>query len=79
MKQPVRKVRRIARRALEGKGNGRSKGKGGRRRLHGRGILAFLASLTGPQHEEMFLGAGRNRSHTSGKRQRAPGKPEGCQ
>eukprot|EP00959_Pyramimonas_sp_CCMP1952_P078723 1645762-Pyramimonas_sp.AAC.1 len=48
MKKPVRKVRRMARRTLEGKGEGRSRGKGKRRRLHGRGILAFLASLTRP-------------------------------
>eukprot|EP00959_Pyramimonas_sp_CCMP1952_P393550 8246167-Pyramimonas_sp.AAC.1 len=54
MKKPVRRARRMARRTLKGKGKGRSKGKGKRRRLHGRGILAFLASLTGPQHEETF-------------------------
>eukprot|EP00959_Pyramimonas_sp_CCMP1952_P093575 1958265-Pyramimonas_sp.AAC.1 len=52
MKKPIRKVRRMVRRTLKGKGKGRSKGKGKRRRLHGRGILAFLASLTGPQYEE---------------------------
>eukprot|EP00959_Pyramimonas_sp_CCMP1952_P122818 2567203-Pyramimonas_sp.AAC.1 len=49
MKKPVRKVRRIARRPPKGKGKGRSKGKGKRRRLYGRGVLAFLASLTEPQ------------------------------
>eukprot|EP00959_Pyramimonas_sp_CCMP1952_P161536 3377907-Pyramimonas_sp.AAC.1 len=30
-------------------------------------MLIFLASLTGPPYEEIFLGAGRNRRHTSGK------------
>eukprot|EP00959_Pyramimonas_sp_CCMP1952_P441742 9248158-Pyramimonas_sp.AAC.1 len=49
-KKPVRRVRRIVRRSLKGKG--RSKGKGKRRRLHGRGTLAFLAPLTGPQLED---------------------------
>eukprot|EP00959_Pyramimonas_sp_CCMP1952_P317988 6654371-Pyramimonas_sp.AAC.1 len=53
MKNPVRRVIRIARRSLKGRGNGRSIGKGERRRLHGRGIPAALASLTGPQYEEM--------------------------
>eukprot|EP00959_Pyramimonas_sp_CCMP1952_P099814 2087043-Pyramimonas_sp.AAC.1 len=67
MKKPVQMVGRIARRSPKGKGKGRSKGKGNRRRLHGRGILAFLASLTGPQHEEMYLGTGRNRGHASGR------------
>eukprot|EP00959_Pyramimonas_sp_CCMP1952_P363122 7603815-Pyramimonas_sp.AAC.1 len=54
MKKPVRKARRILQRALKGKCKGRGKGKGKRRRLHGRGILAFLASLTGPQYEDIF-------------------------
>eukprot|EP00959_Pyramimonas_sp_CCMP1952_P076771 1604345-Pyramimonas_sp.AAC.1 len=54
MKKPVKRVRRMARRTLKGRGKGRSKGKGKRRRLHGRGIPAFLASLTGPQHEDML-------------------------
>eukprot|EP00959_Pyramimonas_sp_CCMP1952_P346982 7267303-Pyramimonas_sp.AAC.1 len=76
MKKPVRRVRRMARRTLKGKGEGRSKGKGERRRLHGRGVLAFLASLTGPQHEEMFLGAGRNRWHASGKGKGRRGNPK---
>eukprot|EP00959_Pyramimonas_sp_CCMP1952_P019434 410591-Pyramimonas_sp.AAC.1 len=67
MKKPIRKVRRTVRRTLKGKGKGRSKGRGECRRLHGRGILAFLASLTGPQYGEMLLGAGRNCMHTSGK------------
>eukprot|EP00959_Pyramimonas_sp_CCMP1952_P101864 2130707-Pyramimonas_sp.AAC.1 len=67
VRKPVRRVRRMARRTLREKGEGRSKGKGKRRRLHGRGVLAFLASLTGPQHEDMFLGAGRNRRHASGE------------
>eukprot|EP00959_Pyramimonas_sp_CCMP1952_P101084 2114556-Pyramimonas_sp.AAC.1 len=47
-----------------------------RRRMHGRGTLAFLASLTGPQHEEMFLGTGRNRRHTSGKGKGRRGNPK---
>eukprot|EP00959_Pyramimonas_sp_CCMP1952_P273860 5724300-Pyramimonas_sp.AAC.1 len=63
MKKPVREVQRIVRRALRGKSKGPGEGKGKRRRLHGRGVLAFLASLTGPQYEDMFLGAGRNRRH----------------
>eukprot|EP00959_Pyramimonas_sp_CCMP1952_P177340 3706881-Pyramimonas_sp.AAC.1 len=67
MKTPVRRVRRIVRRSLQGKGKGRSKGRGKRRGLHGTGALAFLASLTGPQYEEVFVGTGRNRRHTSGK------------
>eukprot|EP00959_Pyramimonas_sp_CCMP1952_P260044 5436811-Pyramimonas_sp.AAC.1 len=66
MKKPVREARRIARRALEGEGKGRGEGKGKWQRLHGRGTLAFLASITGPQYEEVFLGAVRNRRHTSG-------------
>eukprot|EP00959_Pyramimonas_sp_CCMP1952_P001047 20850-Pyramimonas_sp.AAC.1 len=69
MEKRVRKVRRIVRRAPKGKGKGRGKGKGKRRRLHGRGTLAFLASLTGPQCEDIFLGAGKNRRRTSGKGQ----------
>eukprot|EP00959_Pyramimonas_sp_CCMP1952_P021451 452339-Pyramimonas_sp.AAC.1 len=76
MKKPVRKVRRIVRRPFEGTGKGRSNGKGQRRRLHGRGILAFLASLTGPQHEEMCLGTSRNRRHTSGKGKGRRGNPK---
>eukprot|EP00959_Pyramimonas_sp_CCMP1952_P160459 3356040-Pyramimonas_sp.AAC.1 len=67
MKKPVRKARRIARRAITGKGKGRGKGRGKRRRLHGRGTLAFRAPLTGPQYEGTFLGAGRNRRHASGE------------
>eukprot|EP00959_Pyramimonas_sp_CCMP1952_P323852 6777681-Pyramimonas_sp.AAC.1 len=66
----------MARRTLKGEGTGRSKGKGKRRRLHGRGILTPLASLTGPQYEEMFLGAGRNRRHTSGKGKGRRGNPK---
>eukprot|EP00959_Pyramimonas_sp_CCMP1952_P310652 6501079-Pyramimonas_sp.AAC.1 len=75
MKKPVRRARRTARRTLKGRGKGRSRGKGKRRRLHGRGILAFLASLSGSQHEEMFLGAGRHRRHTSGKGKGQRGNP----
>eukprot|EP00959_Pyramimonas_sp_CCMP1952_P459007 9477554-Pyramimonas_sp.AAC.1 len=70
------KVRRIVRRSLKGKGKGRSKGKGERRRLHGRGTLAFLASLTGLQREEMLLGTGRNRRHASGKGKGRRGNPK---
>eukprot|EP00959_Pyramimonas_sp_CCMP1952_P198707 4156277-Pyramimonas_sp.AAC.1 len=40
-KKPARKVRRIARRSLQRKGEGRGIGKGQRWRLHGRGIRAF--------------------------------------
>eukprot|EP00959_Pyramimonas_sp_CCMP1952_P414907 8693229-Pyramimonas_sp.AAC.1 len=76
MKKPVRKVPRTTRRAPGGKGKGRGKGKGKRRRLHGRGRLAFLASPTGPQYEEMFQGASRNGRHTSGKGKGRRGKPE---
>eukprot|EP00959_Pyramimonas_sp_CCMP1952_P020342 429272-Pyramimonas_sp.AAC.2 len=75
MKKPVRKVRRIVRRALKGKGRRRTKGKGKRRRLHGTGTLAVFASLTGPQYEGMFLGTGRNRRHTSGKDKGRRGNP----
>eukprot|EP00959_Pyramimonas_sp_CCMP1952_P302271 6324569-Pyramimonas_sp.AAC.1 len=67
MKKSVRRARRMVRRTHKGRGKGRSKGKGKRWRLHGRGILAFLASLTGLQYEELFLGAGRNRRNTPGK------------
>eukprot|EP00959_Pyramimonas_sp_CCMP1952_P363919 7620482-Pyramimonas_sp.AAC.1 len=76
MKKPVRRVRRVARRSLIRKGKGRSKGKAKRWRLHGRCIIAFLASLTGPQHEEMFLGTGRNRRHASGKGNGRRGNPK---
>eukprot|EP00959_Pyramimonas_sp_CCMP1952_P375911 7873488-Pyramimonas_sp.AAC.1 len=55
----------------QGKGKGRSKGKGKRRRLHGRGILAVLASLTGPHYEDIFLGA-----DTSGKCKERRGNPK---
>eukprot|EP00959_Pyramimonas_sp_CCMP1952_P321826 6734307-Pyramimonas_sp.AAC.1 len=55
MKKPVCNARRTIRRALRGKGKGRGKGEGKRRRLHGRGMLAFSAFLSGPQCEEMFL------------------------
>eukprot|EP00959_Pyramimonas_sp_CCMP1952_P377695 7911451-Pyramimonas_sp.AAC.1 len=74
LEKPVRRARRMARRTLKGKGKGRSKGKGKRRRLHGRSILAFLASLTGPQYEEMFFGAGSR--HTSGKGKGRRGNPK---
>eukprot|EP00959_Pyramimonas_sp_CCMP1952_P301305 6304085-Pyramimonas_sp.AAC.1 len=76
MKKPVRKARRIARRAFNGKGKGRGKGKGKRRRLHDRGILAFLASLIGPQHVYTCLGSGRNRRRASGKGKGRRGIPE---
>eukprot|EP00959_Pyramimonas_sp_CCMP1952_P439278 9195769-Pyramimonas_sp.AAC.1 len=76
MKKPVRRARRIARRSLRGKGKGRSKGTCERRRLHGRGTLAFLASLTRPQYEDVFLGTGRNRRHTSGKGRGRRGNPK---
>eukprot|EP00959_Pyramimonas_sp_CCMP1952_P373421 7820464-Pyramimonas_sp.AAC.1 len=76
MKKPVRRVRRIARRSLKEKGKGRSKGKGKRRRSHGRGVLAFQASPTGPQYEELFLGIGRNRRQTSGKGKGRRGNPK---
>eukprot|EP00959_Pyramimonas_sp_CCMP1952_P239035 4995599-Pyramimonas_sp.AAC.1 len=53
-------------------------GKGRRRRLHGRGMLAFLASLPGPQCEDMFPGAGGGRGRTSGKGQGRRGNPKGA-
>eukprot|EP00959_Pyramimonas_sp_CCMP1952_P093714 1960985-Pyramimonas_sp.AAC.1 len=76
MKKPVRRVRRIVRRSRKGKGKGRSKGKGRRRRLHGRCILAFLASLIGPQYEEVLLGTGRSRRQASGKGKERRGNPK---
>eukprot|EP00959_Pyramimonas_sp_CCMP1952_P018516 391117-Pyramimonas_sp.AAC.1 len=76
MKKPARKVRRVVRRALKGEDKGRGKGRGKRRRLHGRGRLAVLASLTGPQYEDIFLGAGRNRRRTSGKGNGRRGYPK---
>eukprot|EP00959_Pyramimonas_sp_CCMP1952_P289770 6060307-Pyramimonas_sp.AAC.1 len=39
-------------------------------------MLAFLASLTGPQCEEMFLVAGRNRRRASGKGWGRRGNPK---
>eukprot|EP00959_Pyramimonas_sp_CCMP1952_P070849 1479676-Pyramimonas_sp.AAC.1 len=76
MRKLVRKVRRTIRRALREKGKGRGKGKGERRRLHGRGMVAVLASLTGPQCGESFLGASSNRRRTSGKGKGRRGDPK---
>ena len=59
MKKPIRKVRRTTRREFGRKGKG--KGKGKRRRLHGRGVLAFLASLPDPEYEEILFGKGKVR------------------
>eukprot|EP00959_Pyramimonas_sp_CCMP1952_P244875 5118341-Pyramimonas_sp.AAC.1 len=45
---------------------GRGRGTGKRRRLHRRDMLTFLASLTGLQHEGIFLGKGGSRGRSSG-------------
>ena len=62
MKKPVRRVRRFFKRQMKGKGRGR----GGRRRLTGRGIRAYVAALSDDAYEELFFG-GRGRSKGKGK------------
>ena len=76
MKKPIRKVRRTIRREFGRKGKG--KGKGKRRRLHGRGVLAFLASLPDPEYEEILFGKGKakGRNNTSGKGKGRKGNPK---
>eukprot|EP00959_Pyramimonas_sp_CCMP1952_P413663 8667517-Pyramimonas_sp.AAC.1 len=76
MKKPARMARRAIRRALRGKGKCRGKGECQRRRLQGRGALAFLAPLTGPQDIAKFLGADRRRRHASWKGKGRRGKPK---
>ena len=51
-RKPVRRVRRRIRRALAGKG----RGKGGRRRLHGRGISAYIQRLSDEHYDDIFFG-----------------------
>eukprot|EP00959_Pyramimonas_sp_CCMP1952_P354239 7421456-Pyramimonas_sp.AAC.1 len=65
MKKRDRRARRAVRRVSRAKDKGRGKGK--RRRSHGRNMLTFLASPTGPQHEEISPGEGRGRGRASGK------------
>ena len=78
MKKPVRKIRRTIRREFGRKGKG--KGKGKRRRLHGRGVLAFLASLPDTEYEEVLFGKGKGkgkgRRNTSGKGKGRKGNPK---
>eukprot|EP00959_Pyramimonas_sp_CCMP1952_P369536 7740321-Pyramimonas_sp.AAC.1 len=69
-KKPIRKARRTIRRALRGK----SKCK--RRRLHGRGRSAILAPFIRPQHEELFLSAGRARRRVAGRGAGRRGNPK---
>eukprot|EP00959_Pyramimonas_sp_CCMP1952_P006582 137550-Pyramimonas_sp.AAC.1 len=57
------------------RGKGPGKGEGKRRRLHGRSVPAFLASVTGPQDGELFLGAGRGRRRASGHGKGRRGDP----
>ena len=76
MKKPVRKIRRTIRREFGRKGKG--KGKGKRRRLHGRGVLAFLASLPDADYEEILFGKGKGkgRRNSSGKGKGRKGNPK---
>ena len=83
MKKPIRRVRRAVRRAFQHKG--KSRGKGKRRRLHGRGVLAYLTSLTYIEFEEVLFGGrgkgrGKGRRTTTGKgkgRRQNPRGPDG--
>ena len=83
MKKPVRRVRRAVRRAFRQRGTSRGKGK--RRRLHGRGVISYLTSLTDIEFEEvLFGGRGKGRGkgilNTTGKgkgRKQNPMGPDG--
>ena len=79
MKKPVRRVRRRIRRVFHAKGRGKGKGGMRRRRLHGRGIATFIASLTNDEHDEIFYGGkGKSRGRrTTGKGKRRKLNPIG--
>ena len=59
MRRPARRVRRRIRRHLRRKG----KGKGGRRRLHGRGVASCISQLAADQIDDIFYGRGKGRAN----------------
>ena len=65
-RKPVRKVRRFFRR----KGKGKGKGK----RLSGKGISTYVATLGDEEYEDMFFGRGRPKGRGMGKGRRSTGK-----
>ena len=87
MKKPVRRVRRFFRKRFARKGKGR-KGKGKGKRLTGKGIGTYVATLNEDEYDDVFFGGkgrrkgkgGRKGKQTTGKgfgRQENPIGPDG--
>ena len=71
MRKPVRKVRRFFRQKLRRKGKGKGK------RFTGKGLSAYVTSLSDEEYEETFFGKGKGKGLGKAKGKRSSGKGGG--